>query len=193
MQAYNIAMGVVSQFVTLADYLKMEFAEGVKDELIKGEVLTSPTAKPGHQLVVKRLIRLLDAVIDEARFEVNFVTSIVVEPTDPASMPRPDVFVIHRTRFLTAAAEDRYPEGSPELAIEVVSPSNTRKEIQDKIELYLANGSIAVWIASPKKRTVVSWEAGGKSHEFSEGGALPLPPAIGNRTIQVRDIFSVLP
>ena len=184
-------MGVVSQFVTLADYLKMEFPDGVRDELIKGEVVISPTAKPGHQAIVKRLVRLLEAVTDEAKFEVNSDTSIVVEPTDPGSMPRPDVYVMGRVRFQRAIAEDRYPEGSPELAIEVVSPSNSKKELETKTELYLANGSLAVWIVHPKKRTVVRWEAGGES-QFREGDALPLPSRLSRRVIQVSDIFSVL-
>lgn len=165
----------------------------VKDELIKGEVVVSPAAKPNHRIIAKRLMVLLDKIVDQAKFEVSFDNSIVVEPTDPASMPRPDVFVMDRTRFRAAAAEDRYPEGSPELSIEVVSPSNTKKKLAEKIELYLANGSLAVWVVYPKKRKVVLWEGGGKDTEFREGDALPLPSALSNRTIQVSEIFSVLP
>jgi Uma2 family endonuclease len=188
---YNAFMGVASQFVTLADYLKMEFPEGVRDELIKGEVVISPAAKPNHQLVTMQLLLLLNEAVDKTKFLVNYDTSIVVEQSDPASMPRPDVFVMDGARFRTAAAEDRYPEGSPELSIEVVSPSNSKKELENKINLYLAGGSLAVWIVYPKKRTVVLWEAGGKSSEFREGDAL-LPSLLSNRTIQVADIFSVL-
>jgi len=185
-------MGVASQFVTLADYLRMQAPDGADDELIKGEVIISPAAKPNHALITKRLMRLLDEVVDETKFAVNVDMSIVVEPADPASMPRPDIFVMDRTRFHTAAAQDRYPEGSPELAIEVVSPSNTRKELADKIDLYLAHGSLAVWIVYPQKRTVVLWQAGGKSSEFRVGDTIPLPLALSDRGIQVSEIFSVL-
>jgi Uma2 family endonuclease len=185
-------MGVASQFVTLADYLKMESPEGADDELIKGEVVISSAAKPNHALITKRLMRLLDEVVDEAKFEVNVDMSIVVEPADPASMPRPDVFVMDRARFRGAAVEDRYPEGSPELAIEVVSPSNTRKELADKIDLYLTHGSLAVWIVYRQKRSVVLWEAGGQSREFRVGDTVPLPRAVSDRGIQVSEIFSVL-
>jgi Uma2 family endonuclease len=85
-----------------------------------------------------------------------------------------------------------YPEGSPELAVEIVSPSNTKKKLAEKIELYLANGSLAVWVVYPKKRTVVLWESGGKKSEFGEGDILCLPTAISDRAIQVSEIFSVL-
>ena len=97
-----------------------------------------------------------------------------------------------RTRFHTAAAQNRYAEGTPELAIEVVSPSNTRKELADKIDLYLAHGSLAVWIVYPQKRTIVLWQAGGKSSEFRVGDTIPLPLALSDRGIQVSEIFSVL-
>jgi Uma2 family endonuclease len=179
-------MGVASQIVTLAEYLKMEYPDGVKDELIKGEVVISPAAKPNHQIIAKRLMELLNKTVDPAKFEVSFDNSIVVEPTDPASMPRPDVFVMGRARFRAAAAEDRYPEGSPELAVEIVSPSNK------KTELYLANGSLEVWIVYMKTRTVTVWKKGGTSIEYREGGMLPLPVGLGKRALQVSDIFSVL-
>jgi Uma2 family endonuclease len=185
-------MGVASQFVTLADYLKMESPEGLDDELIKGEVAICRAAKPNHALITKRLMRLLDEVVDEAKFEVNVDMSIIVEPADPASMSRADVFVMDRTRFYRAAAQDRYPEGPPELAIEVVSPSNTRKELADKIDLYLTHGSLAVWIVYPQQRTVVLWEAGGRSSEFRVGDTVPLPPALSQSGVQVSDIFSAL-
>lgn len=187
---YTELMGVASQFVTLPEYLTMEYPEGVKDELIKGEVVISPTTKPNHQIIMKRLMELLDKIIDQAKFEASFDTSIVVEPADPASIPRPDVFVMDRSRFRAAAAEDRYPEGSPELAIEVVSPSNTKPKLTEKIDLYLANGSLAVWVVYPKTRTVILWESRGKKSEFREGDALPLPYPLSRRTIGVSEIFS---
>ena len=185
-------MGVVSPFVSLAQYLRMEYPEGSKDELIKGELVISPAAKPNHALIVKRLLRLLDEAVDGTRFEVNVDMSIIVDPTDPASVPRPDVFVMDRVRFRTAAAQDRYPEGAPELAIEVVSPSNTNKELSDKVDLYLRHGSLAVWLVYPKRRTAVLWEADGQNREFRIGDSLPLPTSLSHRTIQVSEIFAVL-
>ena len=84
-----------------------------------------------------------------------------------------------------------YPEGSPELAVEIVSPSNTKKKLAEKIELYLANGSLAVWVVYPKKRTVVLWESGGKKSEFGEGDILCLPTAISDRAdSSLRDFLS---
>ena len=53
-----------------------------------------------------------------------------------------------------ATDEDGYFQGAPELAIEVISPSETGADIQRKVTLLLAAGSQAVWVIYPKTKTV---------------------------------------
>lgn len=43
-----------------------------------------------------------------------------------------------------------YPK-APEICVEVVSPSNSKKEIEHKVELYLAKGAMEVWVVNNKK------------------------------------------
>ena len=46
-------------------------------------------------------------------------------------------------------SENRYQTPylkAPEICVEIVSPSNTDKEMQDKIQLYLAKGVQEVWL-----------------------------------------------
>ncbi|MCY7376825.1 MAG: Uma2 family endonuclease [Pyrinomonadaceae bacterium] len=43
---------------------------------------------------------------------------------------------------------------APDLAVEVISPSNTYDEIQDKIEKYFASGTKLIWIVDPKRRKI---------------------------------------
>ena len=43
---------------------------------------------------------------------------------------------------------------APDLAVEVLSPSNTVREMEQKIDLYFGAGSRMVWIVSPERRTV---------------------------------------
>ena len=136
--------------ISLAEYLTYEGPPGTKDELIDGELVISPSGSPNHALVIKRLVRLLDDLVGDSGFEVNSDLSIVVDASEPAFMPRPDVFVMGRKRYMEAAKRDAFREGSPELAIEVVSPSNTKTELLKKLNLYLRNGSSAVWVVYPK-------------------------------------------
>ncbi|MGE0129956.1 MAG: Uma2 family endonuclease [Blastocatellales bacterium] len=43
-----------------------------------------------------------------------------------------------------------YPK-APELCIEVTSPSNSKQEIEHKVELYLAKGAWEVWVVNQKR------------------------------------------
>ncbi|MBV9158227.1 MAG: Uma2 family endonuclease [Acidobacteriaceae bacterium] len=186
-------MLTTSNGVSIEEYLDFHAPDGAKDELIEGEIVISPSGSPKHALLIKRLVRLLDDLLADSDFEVNSDLSIIVDAANPASMPRPDVFVMGRDRFMEAARRDVFPAGAPELAIEVVSPGNLRKDLVRKIRIFLRHGSFAVWVVYPKKRTVVVWEAEDKSDEFREGELISLPEPLPQRQIAVSDIFAVLP
>ncbi|MDQ3011590.1 MAG: Uma2 family endonuclease [Acidobacteriota bacterium] len=44
-----------------------------------------------------------------------------------------------------------YPK-APEICVEVISPSNSKQEIEHKVELYLAKGALEVWVVDGKKQ-----------------------------------------
>ena len=52
-----------------------------------------------------------------------------------------------------------YPK-APEICVEVVSPSNTKQEIEHKVELYLAKGALEVWVVSSNKDVTVYTHTG---------------------------------
>lgn len=52
-----------------------------------------------------------------------------------------------------------YPK-APEICVEVVSPSNTKEEIEHKVELYLAKGALEVWVVSSDKEVTYYTHAG---------------------------------
>jgi Uma2 family endonuclease len=61
--------------------------------------------------------------------------------------------------------DNRSPKGhaiapfGPELAIEILSPSNTKKEMADKLRDYFATGTRLVWYVDPKAETVTVYES----------------------------------
>ena len=80
----------------------------------------------------------------------------------------PDVSFV-RTAQIQVSDLDGYYEGSPALAIEVVSDSNTPARLNLKKELYFTHGSEEVWIVYPKTRVVQQHYSDGTSHTSSEG------------------------
>ncbi len=56
--------------------------------------------------------------------------------------------------------------GAPDWIIEIVSPGNTKKEVDDKFELYQENGVKEYWIIQPTDETVTIFELRREKFEF---------------------------
>jgi Uma2 family endonuclease len=50
--------------------------------------------------------------------------------------------------------KDGYVHSAPQLAVEVLSPANTRKKLQEKLADYAEIGIPEVWVVAPEGRTV---------------------------------------
>ncbi|HLY25827.1 MAG TPA: Uma2 family endonuclease [Aggregatilineales bacterium] len=83
----------------------------------------------------------------------------------------PDVAYISAGR-LKDQKEDAFYQGAPDLAIEVVSPSNTPTEMQERAGLYLDTGSRLVWIVDAKSKTVDVYREDGKRISIRGDGVL---------------------
>src|SRR5205814_2233204 len=65
--------------------------------------------------------------------------------------------------------------GSPDLAVEIVSPSESASDLQRKIELLLKNGALAVWVIYPATFTVQVHLADGTGFTRTIGEMLDAP------------------
>jgi Uma2 family endonuclease len=84
---------------------------------------------------------------------------------------QPDVSFLTRSR-VKATGPDDYFAGSPELAVEVVSPGNDAEELEVKVKQYLTYGSTEVWVVYPKTRSVWVYRADSLAHKLSDGDTI---------------------
>jgi hypothetical protein len=82
----------------------------------------SPYAKVWHAAIVRRL-RLKLASLEEHGFAVANDFSCILGKT---SMPAPDLAAVRTARWDQAERNDGWLQGSPELTIEVASPSDRK-------------------------------------------------------------------
>ena len=153
-------MGTLTTAVlmTLDEFVaRPEREDWQREELIEGELIVSPGPKVGHADITRRLRRRLD-VLEEQGFVVSNDFSCILLPH---SMPVPDLAVVRQERWQAAIDADTWLEDSPELVIEVSSPSNRR--LPRKAALYLEHGAEQVWIVYPKTRTVSVLTSDGSS------------------------------
>lgn len=99
----------------------------------------------GYDLV--RHVRDTDLGIAGAA-EVGFLLS-----SDPDTVRAPDVFFISRERMPADGIPKGYWSGPPDLAVEVVSPNDRRREVEAKARAWLAAGASAAMVVDPPTRT----------------------------------------
>jgi Uma2 family endonuclease len=125
--------------------------DGLKHELLCGEHIVLPPPKTRHTRVQENLADALRPYIKEHGLgrlhqEAGFKLS-------RATWLQPDVSFVRNTQ-IQRSDPDGYYQGSPALAIEVASESNTVAQLDLKMELYFAHGAEEVWVVYPQTRKI---------------------------------------
>jgi Uma2 family endonuclease len=124
-------------------------------ELVAGELVREPLPGAEHGLVAATILGHLFRFVHERRLGQLFAAETgFVLARDPDTVRGPDAAYVSAERFAATVWRGPFFEGAPDLAVEVLSPGNTRREIAAKVRDYLAAGSRAVWVVDPERRTV---------------------------------------
>jgi Uma2 family endonuclease len=146
----------------------------IKDELIGGGVVETLPASHRHDRIKNRIKRLLDRYLDK---NPQLALESLVEMG--AEVSRYDVFIpdVSLVELDRCPEEDRVFRGAPDLAIEVVPPSDTFTRLKAKVDTYLLGGSETVWVVFPDSRSVMVYSGGSvrelKGDELIEDLLLP--------------------
>ena len=144
------ALVTSEQYLALPDQFD-QYGNRIKDELIGGEIVRMPPSSLYHDRIKNLIGRILARYLDanpKLALEVLVETGAQVSHYDTFV---PDIGIVKIERL---SGEARILQGAPELAIEVVSPSDRTGKTRTKIAAYLQGGSRAVWIVSPEQKTI---------------------------------------
>ena len=122
-------------------------------ELVDGEVLELAPANDEHGETAGNVVTAFNNYsrprgIGRARVETGYTLRI-----GPDTVRGPDVSFVLQPRV--EGRGSGFPVGAPDIAVEVVSPSNTAAEVARKVAEYLAAGSQRVWVVYPAARRVI--------------------------------------
>ena len=177
--------------ITAAEFWAMPDDPGHRYELVDGELIDMDGAPPHGKMII-RIGRLLGDYIDDNALplEVGAATGFQMSPH---TLRFPDVHVTTRARMAAYDADaGGFPHFAPDVAIEVVSPSNTPAEMDRKTAEYFANGARAVWLAYPITRTVAIRRPGMPEQILRDDAILHGDPEIPGFACPVSAIFAVL-
>ncbi|NQV26001.1 MAG: Uma2 family endonuclease [Rhodopirellula sp.] len=122
-------------------------------ELIKGEIHLMSPAGSEHGWVVMNVAGPVMIFVRDHKLGYTFgaETGFVIE-RDPDTVRAPDVAFVSAERIKDRPSAQFFP-GPPDLAVEVLSPSDTASEVQEKAEAWLNSGCQEVWLIDPRRQT----------------------------------------
>lgn len=170
------------ELLSVADFERIPDPPGGHYELHHGTAVFVTFPLRAHKWLQRRLRRLLEHRAELKGYLVD--TEYPYRPLPENEVWGADVACLLESRDLI----QKWLEGSPEIVIEVKSPSNRREEIHDKAMTTLAgNGSVEFWVVDADKRsvTVYSRESGMKVY----GAGLVVPVPLLDMHIPVDSIF----
>jgi Uma2 family endonuclease len=112
-----------------------------------GRMVLSP-ASNYHGTLQGRLAKRLADLGGEVIVEASVLTLVGLLVPDVAWAS---------TEFAAAHRDETPFEAAPELCIEVTSPSNSRKELTEKVEAFLAAGALEVWIVYSRAKRIEAY------------------------------------
>jgi Uma2 family endonuclease len=177
--------------VTTAEELLCMPDDGMRHELVLGELRVIPPPGFEHGRVAATVGILLGA---HARRTGSGVT-VAAETgfllaSDPDTVRAPDAAFISKERAERVGRTEKHWPGAPDLAVEVLSPGDSFREVQDKALAWLAAGTIAVLVLDPAKRTATAYRGQGDAHVHGPEDTLDLSDAVPDFNVAVAELFS---
>ena len=177
------------RYMTLEEYASLsELEDGYTCELVRGMVVREPDPAWSHRLLQFKLGRHLHTWIEQAgQGEVGLEGDCILSE-NPDTVRIPDVAVLLRRRS-TDNEPGGWVRGAPDIAVEVLSPSNTPRQMREKMDDYFCAGALRVWIVDPAAHTVVIHRPDETLTLFKDGDRLEDPEVLPGFVLDVTELF----
>lgn len=125
--------------------------DGHRYEIVDGVLFMTPAPDIPHQKAVQKLLRHLEARIEDTGLGQIFVSPVDVE-LSPKNVFEPDVTVILNAGL--DKVKRTHIVGSPDLVVEVASPSTRKRDRTTKRDAYTHAGIKEYWLVDTTTRTI---------------------------------------
>jgi Uma2 family endonuclease len=166
--------------------------DGYSHELQAGLLVSEPRPGFRHGRIVATITELLVTYVRPRRLGVVLAgDSGFILARTPDTVRGPDVAFVTHDRFERSGDTVKAFTGAPDLAVEVLSPSNTAIGMHAKVADYLAAGTRCVWVVDPERRTVavyasLLWPQVLREDSLLEGGDV-----VPGFQVRVGELFEV--
>lgn len=160
-------------------------------ELVDGTLVEKPVGQPESRLAFWLGMVLNQFVISRNLGYVTGEAGFVELPSGPVRGPDVAFFSWDGIAARRAPAEP-IPRMAPDFAVEVLSPSNTKREMERKREDYFRSGVRLVWEIDPRARTARAYTALDQFRDLTAADTLTGDPVLPGFTLPLADLFAEL-
>lgn len=188
-EGWAISMSTRRQTTTADELLRMP-DDGFRYELVKGELRKMSPAGQKHGRIAMRVATPLDNHVSANNLgtvyaaETGFLLS-----SNPDTVRAPDVAFISQEKLDKVGEVEGYWPGAPDLAVEVISPSDTYAEVEEKVLEWLEAGAKMVVVINPRKSAVTVYRSLTDIIVLTEDDTLDGENIVRGWKMSVKDIF----
>jgi Uma2 family endonuclease len=180
---------VAENLMTAEEFEKLPDTH-MRRELVRGKVTETMPIGGIHGNVAGNIYTALRLwAKQDSRGFVAFEVGYRLE-RNPDTTRGPDVSYVRAERIPASGIPEGYWNFAPDLAVEVVSPSETAQAVRDKVHDFLTAGTPLVWVAYPRTREVVAHTADGLARTFGAEDVLESEVLPGFHVV-VSELFEV--
>ena len=178
-----------TMLMTAEEYMQLPRGE-FQHELINGELITMPLPGLPHGRMQIRIAGplsqfVLEHDLGEVYGELGFLLTV-----DPDTVLGPDVCFISKQRLQEAGEVKGFWHGPPDIAVEIVSPGDSRPKVRKRALEWLVFGATQVWIVDQKDRKVTIYRSPEDATTFSGSDYLEAPDLLPGFRLSLDRIFS---
>lgn len=158
-------------------------------ELMRGELITmSPTSRRPSRIGLEIGGRILAHVKGQGLGEAYGADAGFILARNPDIVLSPDASYVRAER-LQGVDEDHFLPFAPDLAVEVISPSDRAGAIADKVMEYLDAGTRLLWLIEPRRRTVTVYTPDRSARILTEADELDGGEVLSGFRLPIAELF----
>lgn len=178
--------------VTAEEFLLHPAAAG-QSELVRGEVRVMTPASGAHGAVAGAIFAALNAFVEARQLGLCFPDNTgFLLPGLGDTVRSPDAAFVRADRLPIEGIGSGWVGVTPDLVVEILSPSETASELDEKLRDYRVAGTRLVWVVDPAKRVVSVRAMGAPERSLSETDMLDGGEVLPGFAIAVSRLFARL-
>ena len=176
--------------LTTADELFRTPADGYRYELIEGKLSMMSPAGGRHGRIAFRIARLLDIHVEQQQLGVVFAAETgFLLSSAPDTVLAPDVAYVERSRHESLNDPVAYIPLAPDLAIEVLSPSDRFSRVESKSFAWLDAGSKLVLLVDPETESIHAYRSRKQIEVFQRHETIDCSDAVPGWSVTIEQVF----